>query len=186
MNINLENEVWKDFSKDIWRDNEIFKVSNAGRVLRFKYSARGEFMNLYSLLGYPVFSCVKKSGKSDLIYVHRAVASLFLEQDESRVYVIHKNFDKKDNHYSNLQYVNRKELTAHNLKNPAVIASKLKAKQNPKYAKLSPGKVKMIKRKIFDPNRKTRMRLIAKQFGISEMQLYRIKSGENWGHIKDY
>jgi hypothetical protein len=35
-----------------------------------------------------------------------------------------------------------------------------------------------------DPNRKTRLKLIAKQFGISEMQLYRIKSGENWGHIK--
>ena len=28
------------------------------------------------------------------------------------------------------------------------------------------------------------MRLIAKQFGISEMQLYRIKSGENWSHVK--
>ena len=28
------------------------------------------------------------------------------------------------------------------------------------------------------------MRIIAKQFGISEMQLYRIKSGENWGHVK--
>ena len=42
----------------------------------------------------------------------------------------------------------------------------------------------MIKKKIFDPNRRTRMRLIAKQFGISEMQLYRIKSGENWGSVK--
>jgi hypothetical protein len=183
---NSENEVWKDFSKDIWRENEIFKVSNLGRVLRFKYSPRGEFMKLYSLLNYSVFSCVKKSGKSDLIYVHRAVASLFSEQDETRPFVIHKNFDKKNNHYKNLQYVNREELTAHNLKNPAVIASKLKARENPKYSKLSAGKVKMIKRKIFDPNRKTRMRLIAKQFGISEMQLYRIKSGENWGHIIDY
>jgi hypothetical protein len=28
------------------------------------------------------------------------------------------------------------------------------------------------------------VRLIAKQFGISETQLYRIKSGENWSHIK--
>ena len=109
-----------------------------------------------------------------------------MEQDESRPFVIHKNYDKKDNHYSNLQWVSRSELTAHNLKNPTVIAAKLKYKQNPKYSKLSPAKVKMIKRKIFDPNRKTRMRLIAKQFGVSEMQLYRIKSGENWGHIKDY
>ena len=74
----------------------------------------------------------------------------------------------------------------HNNKNPNVIESKRKALENPKYAKLSGGKVRMIKRKIFDPNRKTRMRLIAKQFGVSKMQLYRIKSGENWGHIEDY
>jgi hypothetical protein len=28
------------------------------------------------------------------------------------------------------------------------------------------------------------MKQIAEHFGISEMQLYRIKSGENWGHVK--
>jgi hypothetical protein len=26
--------------------------------------------------------------------------------------------------------------------------------------------------------------MIAKQFGVSEMQISRIKSGENWSHIK--
>jgi hypothetical protein len=28
------------------------------------------------------------------------------------------------------------------------------------------------------------LKKIAEQFDISEMQLYRIKSGENWGHVK--
>ena len=77
MIINLKNEVWKDYSKNMWRHNEIFKISNYGRVLRFKYNQEGEFMKLYSLGDYYVFSCVKKTGKSDLIYVHRAVAALF-------------------------------------------------------------------------------------------------------------
>jgi hypothetical protein len=30
------------------------------------------------------------------------------------------------------------------------------------------------------------MKQIADHFGISEMQLYRIKSGENWGHVKPW
>jgi len=30
------------------------------------------------------------------------------------------------------------------------------------------------------------MKMIAKQFGISEMQLYRIKTGENWGSVTEY
>jgi DNA-binding Xre family transcriptional regulator len=41
-----------------------------------------------------------------------------------------------------------------------------------------------LKKLISDPNRKTRLKMLAKQFGISEMQVSRIKSGENWGHIK--
>jgi len=41
----------------------------------------------------------------------------------------------------------------------------------------------LIKKKLLDPNRKTRMKMLAHQFRISEMQLYRIKSGENWGHV---
>jgi hypothetical protein len=50
--------------------------------------------------------------------------------------------------------------------------------------KLTETKVMRLKKILLDPNRKTRMKILAKQFGVSEMQLYRIKSGENWGHIK--
>ena len=41
-------------------------------------------------------------------------------------------------------------------------------------------KVKSIKRLLEKPGKKT-MKQIAEQFDISEMQLYRIKSGENVG-----
>jgi hypothetical protein len=182
----FRNEVWKDFTRPIWHKEKKFKVSNFGRVITYEKDPEGQLKKLYILSGYYTFSCKKKDGKTDLIYVHRTVAELFHEHDETRPYVIHKNFDKIDNKVENLKYVNKKELFAHNMDNPAVIKAKNAAKLNPKYSKLSAPKVRMIKRKIFDPNRKTRMRLIAKQFGISEMQLYRIKSGENWGHIVDY
>jgi len=42
--------------------------------------------------------------------------------------------------------------------------------------------VRLIRKKINEG--KTRMKMIAKQFKISEMQLYRIKVGENWGWVK--
>jgi len=45
-------------------------------------------------------------------------------------------------------------------------------------------KVMLIKKILAKPDRKTRLKMIAKQFGVSEMQISRIKSGENWGHIK--
>ncbi len=185
MIINLRGEVWKTLSKPIWRDNAAFKVSNYGRIIVFNKDPEGQLLNPYDLGGYFVFPVALKKGRAAMTYVHRVVAEAFLEE-EIKPFVVHKDYDKKNNKADNLMYVDRKGLSAHNMLNPRVIESKKKARQNPKYSKLSPGRVRLIKRKIFDPNRKTRMRLIAKQFGISEMQLYRIKSGENWGHITDY
>jgi hypothetical protein len=50
--------------------------------------------------------------------------------------------------------------------------------------KLTVTKVIHIKKLLAKPNRTTRLKMIAKQFGVSEMQISRIKSGENWSHIK--
>ena len=50
--------------------------------------------------------------------------------------------------------------------------------------KLTANRVRRIKQMINAKDRRQRMRDIADYFGISEMQLYRIKSGENWGHVR--
>lgn len=184
MIINLRNEVWKDFTKDIWRTEEILQISNHGRVAKKNKVGDYEIMKLGVLAGYDVFYRTKQNGKNDLIYVHRAVAELFLTNVNDKPYVIHKDYVKNNNHIDNLEFVNRKELVEHNKKNPSVIASKKKRRENPRGLKLTEGRVRLIKKKIMDPNRKTRMKMIAKQFGISTMQLYRIKSGENWANVK--
>jgi DNA-binding Xre family transcriptional regulator len=49
--------------------------------------------------------------------------------------------------------------------------------------KLNAGQVKSIKKILGDPKRKHTYRQLAEKFGVSEMTLYRIKSGENWGRI---
>ena len=48
--------------------------------------------------------------------------------------------------------------------------------------KLTVEKVKQIKRKIKSGS--TSVKAIARQYKISEMQLYRIKRGENWAEVK--
>lgn len=42
----------------------------------------------------------------------------------------------------------------------------------------------LIKKILSKPDQRTRLKMIAKQFGVSEMQIRRIKSGENWGQVK--
>ena len=175
------NEVWKKFEIEKLNNEQEILVSNYGRVKKRK-TDQPEF-KLYKngiINNFETFAYKNKNNKNRNYYVHRAVAQLFLEKPEGGRFVIHLNHDLKDNFYQNLKWVNQKELTIHQNTNPKRIAKKgLKTS-----AKLTVGKVTVIKKKLLDPNRKTRLRIIASQFGISEQQLRRIKSGENWGEIK--
>ena len=47
----------------------------------------------------------------------------------------------------------------------------------------TPVQVKTIKKIIQDPNRSVTYKQLAKKYSVSEMTLYRIRSGENWGAV---
>ncbi|WP_456378737.1 HNH endonuclease signature motif containing protein [Lutibacter sp.] len=179
MIIDFKYELWKSYKEEHWSDDVEYRISNYGRVKKKKVNEDNWQLSPTSLVsGYKSFG-IKKKGrfKSSSAYVHRLVAILFLERKEHQKFVIHLDFDKENNNIENLEWANKSELFLHHKKNP-------KKKGLRTYSKLTEGRVRLIKKKILDPNRRTRMRLIAKQFGISEMQLYRIKSGENWGSVK--
>lgn len=176
------NEIWQPYANESWSDEDQYLISNFGRVQRKKVNQDNWELSKTSLIGGYTSFWIRKKGKKSTSshYVHRLVALLFLEQKEDEKYVIHLDFDKENNTASNLKWATKSAMYLHHKKNPKKIARKGQIT----YSKLTEGRVRLIKKKIFDPNRKTRMRLIAKQFGISEMQLYRIKSGENWGYVK--
>ncbi|MEZ4858231.1 MAG: HNH endonuclease [Flavobacteriaceae bacterium] len=179
---NLRKEQWKKIVFDDGIDEkEHFKISNYGRVINCKgtkeFLVKESYINGYRNL--PVKQ--KKNQKSTSRYVHKLVAHHFLEQGDGE-FVIHLNYDKTDNRVENLRWATKREKEVHQFSNP-----EYKNKPRPRtYAKLTEAKVMLIKRKINDPNRRTRLKMIAKQFGISEMQLYRIKTGENWSSVKEY
>jgi hypothetical protein len=176
-------EKWKEITFDEGiSDAAKFKISNHGRILNCK--SEEEFLVTKSYInGYQNLPLKqRKNNKSTSRYVHKLVAEHFLERVENQTFVIHLDYDKTNNHVNNLKWATKKEKEDHQFSNPTFI-------NKPKritYSKLTEAKVKLIKRKINDPNRRTRMKMIAKQFGISEMQLYRIKSGENWGSVEAY
>ena len=177
------NEVWKPIVFDAKiSENELFQISNFGRILNCKgekpFLIKGSNNN-----GYTGFSVrQKENNRLTTRYVHKLLAQHFLEKKEGQIYVIHLNYDKKDNSLENLQWATKREKEIHQFTNPDYI------NQPPRInsAKLTETKVMLLKRKLNDPNRRTRLKILAKQFGVSEMQLHRIKTGENWGHIKEY
>lgn len=177
------NEKWKEIEfDDAISENEKFKISTYGRIINCKseneFIAHKNFINGYETL--PLIQ--KKNGKSTSRYVHKLVAEHFLDKNNG-VCVIHLNYDKTDNRIENLKWATKREKEIHQFSNPTF---KNKVRRKPSNAKLTETQVMFLKRKINDPNRRTRLKMIAKQFGISEMQLYRIKTGENWSSVKEY
>lgn len=186
MQNDYRNEEWRDVNyDDNISENEIHKVSNYGRIRSFKVNkTEGVLLKPATVQGYPRIKLKQKNSKSTARYVHKLVAESFLSKtNELQEFVIHLDYNKKNNHVRNLKWVTFEEKAQHQLKNPSY--NLILEKRRLSNSKLNEVDVRRIKRQINNPNRKTRMKMIAKQFGISEMQLYRIKSGENWGHVTD-
>ena len=181
------NETFKeiDFGKDALRKR--YAITNYGRIISFTESVeKGSLIKGGTLRGYATLP-LRPFGVSKTFYAHKLVAENFIEKtNEDQQYVIHIDYNKSNNYIDNLKWATKDEMFAHQQTNPVVLSArdKQKGRKTQEGHKLTATQVMRLKRRIMDPNRKTRLKIIAKEFGISEMQLYRIKSGENWGHIE--
>ncbi|MBI9052953.1 MAG: hypothetical protein JEY96_04000 [Bacteroidales bacterium] len=184
--INIKNfwdEEWKDLVLENMQAKSKYKISNYGRILSYYYKEEGVLLRPKGPNGYKAFVFRDKDGKTVRMYIHRLVAMFFLDKPrEDQQFVIHFDSANGNNYYKNLCWANDAEKREHQNKHMPNWQNNNKDGLRP-YAKLTETQVKLIKRKINDPNRKTRMKIIAKRYGISLMQLYRIKSGENWGNV---
>jgi transposase len=112
------------------------------------------------------------------------VAKLFQKKASPKhKFVVHVNHNKLDNRASNLKWATQEEVAKHQQKSPAKIAYKAVQASRTQGLKLNAGQVKSIKKILDDPKRKQTYRQLADKYGVSEMTLYRIRSGENWGRI---
>jgi hypothetical protein len=181
------NEEWKELEFEKGALKKRYAISSYGRIISFTGNIEeGDYIRGGKLRGYPTLP-LRPAGKSKTFYVHKLVAELFLPKTSpDQEYVIHLDYNKSNNFIENLQWANKEEMFEHQQKNPSVLEAreKQKGRKTQQGHKLSATQVMRLKMKIYDANRKTRLKLIAREFGISEMQLYRIKSGENWAHVE--
>ena len=120
---------------------------------------------------------------------HKGVAELFLEKPKSadQKFVIHKDFDKLNNNADNLEWASQSDLDARMQNHPKVILKKFKEqfreanRPNTRASKLSEMEVLRIKARL---KKGDSLRHLAKHYNVSDMQIHRIKTGENWGHVK--
>jgi hypothetical protein len=169
-----------------------YAISNFGRLVSYTENIENGTVLKGSLVdGYRTFRYklrVEGKLKSQTVFLYKVLAQLFIPKDsEDQIHVIHLDRNRSNDNLSNLKWVNSVEKMDHYKSSPFVIEARKKNSEkwrNGNGHKLTTTRVILLKRILADVEKKPRMKMLAKQFGISEMQLYRIKSGENWGHIK--
>ncbi|HEU0110561.1 MAG TPA: NUMOD4 domain-containing protein [Flavisolibacter sp.] len=182
----LASEVWKPLvfkgSKDL---RNRYAVSSAGRIASYKENVLedGKLLNGSLTTGYRTLN-LHRPGHKGTLYIHRELAKLFLKRPSPKYrFVIHKNHNKLDNSVKNLAWATLDEMIQHQQKSPAKIAYKKKQASRDVGLKLTATQVKKIKDQLENKNRRITIKQLAEKYDVSEMTMYRIKSGENWGRV---
>lgn len=118
--------------------------------------------------------------------IHRLVAEYFLTGQLSQKTIVgHLDFDKLNNNVNNLKWMTPEENYAHQKNSPFVIEERERRIFNgptiSNNIKLTVTKVMLLK-KMLNEGRKT-VKQLAKQFKVSDMQIIRIRRGENWSTV---
>ena len=110
---------------EIWRDvvgyEGVYQVSNFGNVRSldknraYKNTTRhikGKILKSCNCLGYKILTLSKDNIKTNY-RVHRIVAEHFINNPDNKPYVNHIDGNKKNNHFSNLEWCTRSENSLH-------------------------------------------------------------------------
>ncbi len=170
-------EIWNkvlypDFSSkvNLW-------ISNQGRIKSYRTKKiGGVILKGAYISNYNVIFVELKNGKRKTLFVHKLVAEFFIpKSDEDKKYVIHRDYDLRNNFVNNLQWANKEEVIEHKLGNPHI--------KNIRYnTKLSQSDVDYIRKRVVRLKREggALYAPLARKFGVSETQIKRIVERKNW------
>jgi hypothetical protein len=183
----INGEIWKPLQFTGWKKmRKKYAISSHGRAASYDTNihADGKLLEGSLTSGYKTLN-LHINGSNGTIYFHREVAKIFNKKKSVRdKFVIHLNHNKKDNHTKNLKWASQKEVSIHQQKSPQKIAYKKIQNSRTQGLKLSANQVKAIKATLANPRRKLTYKQIAEKYKVSEMTIYRIRSGENWSRVK--
>ena len=175
------NEKWVriDFGKPT--KNCFYEISNYGQIKSIEKASLDEKLLKGSTVnrGLKILSIMLKDNTRGCVYVHRFVSDHFVKKPSSEHdYIIHLDYDRNNNKWNNLEWVTEEEWKKYTEIKPSYKNGRAKRE---KHYKLTETKVKLMKKML--AKNKTKRKIIAKNFGVTENYVYQIEKGRRWGHV---
>ncbi len=170
------DEEWKEIPNTDYK----YEVSNYGRIKSYCYKCHpnGKIVKSGNIKGYKSVN-LKMDGKKKTVLIHKLVAELFIpRKDETFDVVIHLDWNKFNNHVSNLQWCTRKE--SFDRSHSKLIKGRKRKGRIITNSKLSHSDVSAIKNMLSNGRKQ---KVIAQLFCVSEMQISRIKNNLSWTEV---
>lgn len=167
----MMTEEWKqlaDYHERYWISNQgnLRAVYKNGKILQFK--------SYITKFGYRRIQLRKSNNKYKNVFVHVLVAQNFIENTDKKKYVNHKDSDRLNNNYTNLEWVTFSENIIHGFTHGF---SNRKGVKNGR-SKLTEKQVK----EIYFSNENTKE--LCLKYGVKDCAIWAIKSRRLWKHIE--
>ncbi len=172
------NERWKKVETRLPTKTNEYYISDHGRAKRIHKVTGDETLVKLTIVrsDYRIFKIRLEDHSSVTIFMSKRIARNWVEgETEERKFVIQLDGDKANNHYKNLKWVSRKELTQHQYD------IGMYDNNYSKHQKLTYSQVVLLKRKLKEG--KIKPKILARNFNITLTQVKRIARGENWKHV---
>ena len=111
-------------------------------------------------------------------YVHRLVAELYIPNPDNLPEVDHIDTNKINNHYTNLEWVSRKENRDRAIRNGL-----MKVGTDYEHTKLTEDDIKYIRKNYIPKHPQFSGAALSKKFGIGSSQISRIVNNTRWIHL---
>jgi len=177
----LRNEKWKRIRFKKPTKRAYYEISNQGRIKSIMKRSRNEKLLSGSQgnRGFITLNIRLEDNSNARVFIHKFVAEKFVKAPrKDQTYVLHKDYEKSNNKTSNLKWASEAVWKKHLAANP----NRKERVRNSKNFKLNEKKVIQIRKMLAKGKTK---RSIALKYKVTETQIRRIETRENWAHVKD-